>query len=439
MNNRKTVLSLALACALFGGTAQADTAVGAYVNHDGWTTRTIDEFNDSTTRTSATINLFSSFDYSWWGHLRYQASNIVSRNAVPLITWMPYQRDRPEANVLQEISNGEHDGYIYSWIDGFKYWRSTYPSDQQPKIALRFAHEFNGTWYPWGDKPEDLKLAWRYLHNMFKNAGIDDAVDWVWCANNVDVDSHDDITLYYPGDDVVDWLSLDGYNWGSNYSFSSWKSFDETFSQQYVKMVTSFPGKPVMLGEVSSAEPHDLPNANWGQNGDDSDAGESKEEWVADMMQSIQSYYPAIKSIVWFNTNKELRWGLNLDGNTGLSAYNHAVSDPYFAGTMEPEVAEASSMAAFDFGKPSLQARASDTEPNGVSHKSSPETAAGSSAKSSVASRTKVSKDSSKKPEIKGVNKLKKEAAGLRKMNRKLLKKWRLESILPADVDQRNQ
>lgn len=434
MKNKKTVLSLALACALFGSTSQAETAVGAYVNHDGWTTRTIDEFNDSTTRPSSTINLFSSFDYGWWGHLRYQAANIVSRNAVPLITWMPYKRDRPDANILQEISNGQHDGYIYSWIDGFKYWRSTYPADQQPKIALRFAHEFNGTWYPWGDKPEDLKSAWRYLHTMFKNAGINDAVDWVWCANNVDVDSHDDITRYYPGDDMVDWLSLDGYNWGSNYSFSSWKSFDETFSQQYVKMITNFPGKPVMLGEVSSAEPHDLPNASWGQNGDDSDAAESKEEWVADMMQSIQTNYPAIKSIVWFNTNKELRWGLNLDGNTGLSAYNNAVSDPYFAGTIEPE----STMIAAEteVGTPELGARGPSTHDSVATLK-----ARGPSVSPPQATDQGLLYQTiglSQKPDITGVAKLQKEAAGIRKMNRKLLTKWRLESILPADVDMRN-
>jgi hypothetical protein len=434
MNTKKTVLSAALTCLLFSGTATADTAIGAYVNHDGWTTRTIDELNDSTTRAAATINLFSSFDYNWWGHLRYQASNIVSRNATPLITWMPYKRDRPDANILQEISTGQFDGYIYSWIDGFKYWRSTYPADQQPKIALRFAHEFNGTWYPWGDKPEDLKTAWRYLHAKFVAAGIGDAVDWVWCANNVDVDSYDDITQYYPGDDVVDWLSLDGYNWGSNYSFSSWKSFDETFSQQYVKMISNYPSKPIMLGEVSSAEPHDLPNASWGQNGDDSDAGESKEEWVADMMQSIQSYYPAIKAIVWFNTNKELKWGLNLEGNTGLSAYNHAVSDPYFAGTMTaaPIETEASSME-----EPSLQARADDstTSEKLLQAKSGNN----QSVKIEDSSSESNAYGLSKRPEVTGVAKLKKEAAGLRKMNRKLLKKWRLESILPADVDKRNQ
>ena len=170
---------------------------------------------------------------------------------------------------------------------------------------------------------------------MFEKKGVGHAVDWVWSANNADVDSYDDISVYYPGHDVVDYLAIDGYNWGSNYSFSRWKSFDETFSKQYVKMVTSFPGKPIILSEVSSAEPHDIPNPAYGQTGDNADAEESKDLWISDMMTRIKESYPAVKSIVWFNTNKELDWGLNLEGNTGLTAYNNAVSDEYFSGVLE--------------------------------------------------------------------------------------------------------
>ena len=336
---RKTVLSLALA-SIFATTmlpnqSFADVSVGAYINHDGWSTNSIDKFNVDTARPADIINLYSTFDFNWWSRLRYQAGNVVSRGAKPLITWMPYKSDRPDANILEEIIDGKHDGYVYSWLDGFKYWLGTYPADQQPKIAIRFAHEFNGTWYPWGDKPDALKAAWRHLHALFEQKGVGDAVDWVWCANNVDVDSYNDITQYYPGDDVVDYLSIDGYNWGSNYSFSRWKSFDETFSKQYVKMVDNYPDKPIMLTEVSTAEPHNTPDPAKGQHGDDSDAFESKDLWISNMMTRIKESYPAIKAIVWFNTNKELDWALNLEGNTGLSAYNNAVSDAHFAGSLE--------------------------------------------------------------------------------------------------------
>lgn len=333
MKYQKTLISLALSCLIVTTPSLADTSVGAYVEYDGWSVNTIDQFNADTIRPAATVNVFSTFNHSW-NHLFHQAGNIVSRSAVPMITWMPYNSQDPESNVLAEISQGQWDSYINDWIEGFKSWRSTYNDGDQPSVLIRFGHEFNGNWYPWADKPEDLKSAWRYLHSKFADAGLNDVVGWVWCANNVDVDSHNDITAYYPGNDVVDWLSIDGYNWGSNYSFTRWKSFDETFSQSYVKMVTNFPGKPVMLAEVSSAEPHDIPDPSWGQDGDDSDALQSKKAWIADMMQRIQTSYPAIQSIVWFNTNKELGWALNQTGNTGLMDYNDAVMEDYFGGQL---------------------------------------------------------------------------------------------------------
>jgi len=417
MNICKTVLSIALASVIVTGQSHADTSVGAYVNYDGWSTNTIDSFNTDTARKAATINIFSTFDYNWWGHLRYQSGNIVSRGATPLITWMPYKRDRPDANILEEIIDGKHDGYVYAWLDGFKYWLSTYPTHEQPKIALRFAHEFNGTWYPWSDKPDALKAAWRHLHSLFAKKGVSHAVDWVWNANNVDVDSHNDITRYYPGDDVVDWLSLDGYNWGSNYSFSRWKSFDETFSQQYVKMVENYPNKPIMLAEVSSAEPHDTPSAAKGQDGDDSDALESKDLWISDMMTRIKDDYPAIKSIVWFNTNKELSWALNLENNTGLAAYNNAVSDDYFSGTLDltPAPDEISDEA------PPLATRAAGNEVF--------------KAKKRHKRLATFAIANEKRPMVRGIVKLQREAEGIRKMNKKKLQQWRLERILPKEVN----
>lgn len=424
MKYQKTLVSLALSCLLASTQSSADTSVGAYVNYDGWSLNTIDQFNADTARNATTINVFSSFS-SNWNSLSEQTSNVVSRGAVPMITWMPYNQADPESNVLAEITEGQWDAYITSWIEGLKSWRSGYSESEKPSVMLRFGHEFNGTWYPWGNKPEDLKAAWRYLHAKFADAGLNDVVGWVWCANNVDVDSFNDVAAYYPGEDVVDWLSIDGYNWGSNYSFSSWKSFDETFSQMYVKMVTDFPNKPVMLAEVSSAEPHDVPDVNWGQDGDDSDAMESKEAWTADMMSSIQSNYPAIKSIVWFNTNKELDWALNSAGNTGLSAYNNAVVADYFGGSLSVKATSASEEEVVVEESVTTSPVKSRKGGNKPQSKSSLKTATDENL-TGLAKAVAVSK----MPDVVGQRLLAKEAEGLRKMNKSDLRAWKLGRLL---------
>lgn len=331
------VVSLCLSAAVLP--AQANTMLGAYINHDGWSLADIDKFNTDAAKPLAVVNLFTNFDMHW-DSLYTQSSNIVSRGGTPMITLMPYSSSR-NPDMLTAIANGDEDNYLNSWIASFKNWRDAYPVDARPSILLRFGHEFNGNWYPWSNNPAAFIAAWRHVHNLFELSGVNGSVEWVWCVNNVNVDSVNDITRYYPGDDVVDWTSIDGYNWGSSFSFSRWKSFDETFSSSYVKLVTNYPAKPVIIAEVASAEPGDLPNAALGQDGNDADAGQNKDLWVQDMYQRIKDGYPAIRAVAWFNTNKELSWALNetaLSGapNTGLAGYNAVVGDAWFLGTFTP-------------------------------------------------------------------------------------------------------
>ncbi|PWQ97226.1 hypothetical protein DKW60_10880 [Leucothrix pacifica] len=303
--------------------------LGAYLDQDGWDEQIIDIFNEKLHKPISVINVFSSFDMDWT-YLKYQSSNVVSRQAIPMITWMPTVNKRPDDSLLSEISDGAWDDYLYEWINGFRLWLANYDANYQPKVMIRFAHEFNSDWFPWSNQPDELIKAWRHIHQRFVAAGVAKHVEWVWNVNNVDVDDYNDFSVYYPGDDVVDWVSIDGYNWGSNYHYTRWKSFDETFSQSYVKLVTDFPDKPIMIAEVSSTEPADLPNEAQGQYGDDSDIYESKAAWVNDMLVTIENNYPAIKALVWFNSNKELNWALDAEHNTGLGAFNAGIERAHY-------------------------------------------------------------------------------------------------------------
>lgn len=335
MNRSKiSCLSLAVACLLQVNAAHSGSMLGAYLNNDGWDTSVIDQFNTSANKPLAVINVFTNFGQSW-SNLNVPASNIVSRKAVPMITWMPTIATRPKDNLLGEISNGLWDASIDDAINNLKAWQAAYPANQQPTVLIRFGHEFNGNWYPWSNDPTRFISAWRYVYNRFAQAGVSH-VEWVWCANNVDVDSYKNIAMYYPGGDVVNWTALDGYNWGSNYSWTSWSTFSQLFSIPYTKLVTTWPNKPVMIAEVASAEPADLPNPSYGQNGDNRDSRQSKEAWVKDMYTTIMKKYPAIRAVTWFNTNKELSWALNYPGNTGFNGYKSMITNSYYTGTFTP-------------------------------------------------------------------------------------------------------
>lgn len=326
------LLSACLGATVGFSQAQASTMLGSYIKHDGWSTYHIDKFNHASHKSMAIQTLFVNFNIHW-NYLNIQASNIVSRGATPMISLMP--KGSNSSDTLAAIVAGEEDAFINSWINSFMAWRNSYPEGERPVIMLRFGHEFNGNWYPWGNRPETFKAAWRHIHAMFEAAGANEGVEWVWCASATDVDDYRDVTVYYPGDDVVDWTGLDGYNWGSNYSWSSWRTFDQVFSYAYNRLIQHYPDKPIVLAELASAEPDDTPDPSWWQYGSDSDANQSKDEWIANMMARIEESYPAVRAISWFNINKELSWALDETAksgypNTGLQGYNSGAQSDHF-------------------------------------------------------------------------------------------------------------
>jgi endoglucanase len=92
----------------------------------------------------------------------------------------------------------------------------------------------------------------------------------------------------------MDWLALDGYNWGTSQSWSNWQSFDEIFSAAYSRILKLAPGKPVLIAEIGCAEP-----------------GGSKPDWIRDAFKEIASCYKQIRAIIWFHIDKECDWRLD--------------------------------------------------------------------------------------------------------------------------------
>jgi len=247
-----------------------------------------------------------------------------------MITWMPIDLARQNDNLLPEIALGYWDEYLLQWGSKLLAWVNSYPQNEQPRLAVRFAHEFNGNWYPYSNTPGSYKAAWQSIHDLFEEMGVNEHVDWVWSASKTNVDDYNDFTVYYPGDNYVDWTSLDGYNWGSNYTSLGWSSFKSVFAESYSVMIENYPSKPIMIGETASAEPQDLPNTAYGMYGDDTDAFESKSVWIQDMLVELESSFPAVRALSIFNINKELSWSISTDMNTGLDGWISGTQSNYY-------------------------------------------------------------------------------------------------------------
>ncbi len=236
------------------------------------------------------------------------------RGAIPMITWEPWvpngRVDQPQYK-LSVIAGSTYDTYVRSWASQLAAWGKP--------VLLRFAHEMNGTWYPWaagknGNSAADYVEAWQHLRSVFDEENANN-VGWVW-SPNVHVDGFTDMADLYPGDEYVDWIGLDGYNWG-NWNGHRWQSFSGVFGPSIAKVRSFAAGKPLMIAETASG----------------SDGGD-KAAWIRSAFFSeIPIDFPEIRAVVWFDENKEKvgerPW--RYDTDTGSAkAFRAAANHPHY-------------------------------------------------------------------------------------------------------------
>src|SRR5207247_7587356 len=102
---------------------------------------------------------------------------------------------------------------------------------------LRWGWEMNGDWEPWSGAQNggssggaaSFRAAWHHIHDIFSEVGAWNVV-WVWSPNSGDLPHArwNHFSNYYPGDRYVDWVGIDGFNWGASHSWPSWTTIPST-------------------------------------------------------------------------------------------------------------------------------------------------------------------------------------------------------------------
>jgi beta-mannanase len=270
-----------------GGSGNPDLLVpaqgallGAYVGTGTWA-----QFETLLGRSVPIAHQFFGFNDNWVT----TAQTELGRGKIPLITWEPWTNGSVGI-ALDEIINGTHDQTIQA--------RATASKNLGGRFFLRWGHEMNGNWYPWDGSHNGANAAaaqkyiaaYRHIHDLFTSAGATNVL-WVFCPNvdSVPGDAWNQWSAYYPGDEYVDWMGFDGYNWGTVQSGSTWRTFPAMVSAIYASLAAK--NKPIMIPETASAE----------QGGD-------KAAWIAGILPALQNSFPGIKAFVWFETNKETDW-----------------------------------------------------------------------------------------------------------------------------------
>lgn len=210
---------------------------------------------------------------------------------------------------LKNITRGDFDSQIRRWARQLRDFG--YP------VLLRPMCEMNGTWTSWsgtvnGNTPGDFIPAWRHMHDIFVEEGASN-VAWVWSPNadTSAADAQATFNSYYPGDGYVDYVGMNGYNWGTMvtglFYSSRWQSLAEVFGYSY-DVAAAGTNKPIMISETASTE-----------------LGGNKGQWITDAFASLPTRFPRVVSISWFNVSKETDWRVQ-SSSASLLAFKNALS-----------------------------------------------------------------------------------------------------------------
>jgi hypothetical protein len=255
-----------------------------------------------------------------WAHDEFDRATfdkLWAHGIMPMIGWEPWDYTAPSDAArlhgdqpryqLARIVDGSFDPYIRRWARGLRTWGHP--------VAIRFAHEMNGSWYPWseqlnGNQPGQYVAAWRHVHDIFQSEGAHNVI-WVW-SPNIDFQGSQPIDELYPGDNYVDWVGLVGYYRHPLPKSPGYPSFDQLFGPT-LRDIRAVTQKPIVITETGGTE-----------------AAGHKAAWIGAFFAGLRQH-PEIRGFVWFDVNKEADWRFT-SSPSAEEAFAAGVQAAYFQG-----------------------------------------------------------------------------------------------------------
>lgn len=167
-----------------------------------------------------------------------------------------------------------------------------------------------------GSTPSDYILAWRRVHDLLLNKNLTSTrLQWIWCVNNADAGNYT-AENYWVGNNYTDWLGIDGYNFGTSQSWSTWLTPNQVFDNMLGRLRNLSSTKPICINEYGSTSI---------RTGNNSDIN-AKSVWLNLSCSYIND--DQIKMASYFNTDKETDWAIfggihgNIIWGSNISAYS---------------------------------------------------------------------------------------------------------------------
>jgi hypothetical protein len=209
-------------------------------------------------------------------------------------------------------------------------------------VIVRFAHEMNGSWYPWSQQPARYITAFRTVAAAVHAHAPGSAMMWApnygggypfaggrfkaepgsvdFTALDTDADgaltmSDDPYAPYYPGDAAVDWVGMSLYHWGSAYPWGenempeagkfadqltgnyAGANGDESPLPDFYQAYGVDHGKPVAVPETAALFTPD--------GGGEAELEIKRAWWEQLFGAETTARFPQVKMINWFEWDKD--------------------------------------------------------------------------------------------------------------------------------------
>jgi hypothetical protein len=241
----------------------------------------------------------------------------IANGRIPMASWTPEGNFGSDPAWLDNYIAGQADACFRRMAKALK----ALPG----QILLRPMHEMNGNWYEWSGAangggtvgPMRYRQAWIHIYDIFQAEGATN-VKFVWCPGQQDTpdEAWNHWTKYYPGDQYVDWVCVDGYNWFNNLPWMSVDGILKSGSQGSTVYRDYASRKPFMIGETGTVEDP----ARRGRKG----------QWFIRGRDAIKMKYPRVKAFVYFNTIADnTNWRIQTS-QSSIDGFRQLALDPYF-------------------------------------------------------------------------------------------------------------
>jgi hypothetical protein len=181
-------------------------------------------------------------------------------------------------------------------------------------VLIAFDQEMDSR-TPADGSPADFVAAYRHVVDRFRQLGVDN-VRWVWTITGYMAHTRL-FSEMYPGDDYVDWIAYDQYNYFGCKDNPDWLSFAQTELPTYTWLRTHISAtKPLMLAEYSTAVDRADPLA--------------QQQWYQQVPEVLEQQLPGVKAVVqWDSSVPGPDCDLSLDTAPALAGFAEAGRSPY--------------------------------------------------------------------------------------------------------------